>query len=64
MTLPVSISKLDNLRHQSLSDNSKLTRLNPDSLPKKLKILNLAASGVSYENLIEIKSKFPRIKVN
>lgn len=62
--LPDSVSNLVNLRKLSLSDNFKLTKLNINSIPKRLKVLNLAASGITNESLNEIKIKFPRLQVN
>jgi len=62
--LPDSVSNLVNLRKLSLSDNFKLTKLNISSLPKRLKVLNLSATGISNESLNEIRTKFPRLQLN
>jgi Leucine-rich repeat (LRR) protein len=62
--LPISFSELRNLKQLLLSDNSNLTTLNADTLPNKLKVLNLAASGISNETIKRIENRFPKLRIN
>lgn len=62
--LPHSIGELHELRRLSLSDNRHLKRINTDSLPKNLKVLNLVMTQVNEEHLSEIKERLPSLVIN
>ena len=62
--LPFSFIRLDKLKYLSLSDNSKLTTLSADNLPRSLKVINLTASGVNVKTLKAIETRLPKLKVS
>ena len=58
-----SVSKLHNLRELSLVDNFKITKLSPDCLPKKLRVLNVSASSLCNKDLSNIQYTLPKLKI-
>lgn len=62
--LPETLSKIEGLKKLSLSDNRYLKAIDSNDLPKNLKVLNLARTNVSENNVNALRSSMPKLKFN